>query len=212
LTLAEFGLFQFFHSFVHKIAEIMTQQYHLSTDTLTNNFFETLKERFPHAKVAIEIKTSESFNGLTVSDFWNIIAHFDWTDSENDAQIVQKAVQILAEKSVRQIYEFQDILSEKLYALDTRTHAAETGENAWQDENSDFSADEFLYARCCVVANGRDFYEKTLKKPDFMPKDLSFESILTIAHQAYQHKTGKQFRYIPTHNIETFANKKGWFI
>jgi hypothetical protein len=188
----------------------MTQQYHLSTDTLTNNFFETLKERFPHAKVDIQVKISETFNGLTEKDFWTIIAAFNWSDPEDDAAIMHKAVQILAEKPVRQIYEFQDMLSEKLYALDTRAHAAQTDENAWQDENADFSVDEFLYARCCVVANGREFYEKVLKNPESMPQNLTFESLLTLAHKAYQHKLGKQFRYIPTQNIETFANKKGW--
>jgi hypothetical protein len=188
----------------------MTQQYHLSIDTLTNNFFDTLKERFPHAKLDIQVKTSEAFNGLSEKDFWAIIATFDWSDPENDAAIIHKAVQILAEKPVRQIYEFQDLLSEKLHALDTRLHAEQSGENAWQGEDSDFSADEFLYARCCVIANGREFYEKILKNVELMPKDLTFESLLTLAHQAYYRKTGKQFRYVPTHNIETFANKKGW--
>jgi hypothetical protein len=189
----------------------MTQQYHLSTDTLTNNFFETLKERFPHAKVDIQVKISEAFNGLTEKDFWKIIAAFDWSDPEEDTAIMLNAVRILAEKPVRQIYEFQDMLSEKLHTLDTRIHAAHSGENAFLDENTDFSADEFLYARCCVVANGRIFYEKVLKNPESMPKDLAFESLLTLAHQAYQHKTGKQFRYIPSHNIETFSNRNGWY-
>jgi ADP-heptose:LPS heptosyltransferase len=190
----------------------MTQQYHLSTDMLTPNFFETLKERFPHAKLDIQVKTSEAFNGLSEKDFWAIIAHFDWSDVENDAAIIGKAIQVLAEKPVRQIYEFQDTLSEKLHALDTRTHATHTGENAWEGENNDFSADEFLYARCCVVANGSDFYKKVLENPEFMPKNLAFESLLTIAHQAYKLKTGKQFRYVPSHNIETFANRKGWYL
>jgi hypothetical protein len=184
----------------------MTQQYHLSIDTLTNNFFETLKERFPHAKLDISVKAPETFNGLTEKEFWTIIASFDWSDPENNAAIIQKAVHILAEKPVRQIYEFQDMLSEKLHALDTRAHATHTGENAWRDEDSDFSADEFLYTRCCVVANGRVFYEKVLQKPELMPKDLTFEALLTLAHQAYNRKTGKQFRYVPTHNIETSLN------
>jgi Protein of unknown function (DUF4240) len=204
------GLLRFFYIFVRKIALKMTQQYHLTIDTLTNNFFDTLKERFPHAKLDIQVKTTEAFNGLSEKDFWAIIATFDWSDPENDAAIIHKAVQILAEKPVRQIYEFQDMLSEKLLALDTRLHAEQAGENAWQGEDSDFSTDEFLYARCCVVANGRDFYEKVVKNVELMPKDLTFESLLTLAHQAYNHKTGKQFRYVPTHNIETFANKKGW--
>jgi Protein of unknown function (DUF4240) len=188
----------------------MTQQYHISIDTLTNNFFDTLKERFPHANLDIRVKSSEPFNGLTEKEFWATIACFDWSDAENDAAVIEKAVKFLADKPVRQIYEFQDILSEKLYALDTRSHAMHTGDNAWTDNDADFSADEFLYARCCVVANGRVFYETVLNQPELMPKDLSFESLLTLAHAAYTLKTGKQFRYIPTHNIETFAHKEAW--
>lgn len=191
----------------------MTEQYNISIDTLTHSFLDTLKERFPHAKLDIQVKSSEPFNGLTEKEFWAVIACFDWSngdDVENDAAIVAQAVRFLADKPVRQIYEFQDILSEKLHALDTRNHAVHTGENAWIDRDSDFSADEFLYARCCVVANGREFYEKVFKQPELMPKDLSFESLLTLAHHAYKLKTGKQFRYVPAFNIETFSNKKGW--
>ena len=188
----------------------MTQQYNISIDTLTHSFLDTLKERFPHAKLDIQVKSSEPFNGLTDKEFWSVIACFDWSNAEDDAAVVAQAVRFLANKSVRHIYEFQDILSEKLHTLDTRSHAAHTGENAWADSDADFSVDEFLYARCCVVANGREFYEKVLQKPELMPKDLSFESLLTLAHQAYKLKTGKQFRYVPTFNIETFSNKNGW--
>lgn len=79
-------------------------------------------------------------------------------------------------------------------------------DNAFIDKNSDFSVDEFLYARCCVVANSADFYAKVLKKPSLMPKNLTFEALLRVAHKAYFQKTGKQFRYVPTYNMETFAN------
>lgn len=188
----------------------MTLQYHLSVESLTNNFLETLREQYPHAQLDIRVKTPKTYDGLTDKEFWAIIACFNWADAENDEAVIEKAVRILAAKPVRHIYEFQDILSLKLYALDTLKHAENTGENAWQGKDFDFSADEFLYARCCVVANGQDFYEKVLQNPKLMPQDLSFESLLTLAHQAYKHKTGKQFRYVPTHNIETFANKKGW--
>ena len=188
----------------------MTQQYNISVDTLTTTFFDTLKERFPHANLDIRVKPQASFNGLTEADFWAIIACFDWSEPDNDAAVVEQAIHLLSEKPVRQIYEFQDILSEKLHLIDTRNHASHTGENAWTDSDSDFSADEFLYARCCVIANGREFYEDVLRMPELMPKNLTFESLLTLAHAAYKRKTGKQFRYIPTHNIETFANKAAW--
>ncbi len=188
----------------------MQQQYHVSVDNLTDNFLVNIKEHYPHAELEIKVKTPNTFEGLTEKAFWDIIACFDWSDTEDDTAIIAQAVLVLSEKSLRHIYEFQDLLSAKLYALDTRNHAAQTGENAFIDENSDFSADEFLYARCCVVANGQDFYEKVLVQPSLMPKDLTFESLLTLAHQAYFNKTGKQFRYVPTYNFETFSNKKGW--
>ena len=188
----------------------MTSQYNLSVDNLTDSFLETLREQYPHAKVQIRVKAEKAFAGLTENKFWNIIALFDWVDSENDEMIIKKAAQALVDAPVRHIYEFQDILSAKLYVLDTRKYAENTGENAWKGIDSDFSVDEFLYARCCCVANGKAFYEKVLQQPDLMPKDLTFESLLTLAHKAYHLKTGKQFRYVPTHNIETFANQKGW--
>lgn len=59
--------------FAHKIALKMTQQYHLSLDTLTNSFFDTLKERLPHAKLDIQVKTSEAFNGLNEKDFGQLL-------------------------------------------------------------------------------------------------------------------------------------------
>jgi hypothetical protein len=188
----------------------MTLHYNLSIDNITDSFLQTLREQYPHAKLEIRVKSPKIINGLTENAFWDIIACFNWSDPDNDEAVIEQAVKVLAEKPMRHIYEFQDMLSAKLYALDTRQHAEHTGENAYQGKDSDFSADEFLYARCCCVANGKSFYETVLKQPELMPKDLTFEALLTVAHKAYNLKTGKQFRYIPTYNIETFANQKGW--
>ncbi len=73
-----------------------------------------------------------------------------------------------------------------------------------------FSSDNFLYARACVVANGKDFYEKVLADPSQMPKDLSFEALLSLARKAYKKKTGQTFDYSPTITYETFSNPEGW--
>ena len=54
------------------------------------------------------------------------------------------------------------------------------------DDNSYFSVDEFLYSRCVVVANGKDYYYEVLNNPTKMPKDLEFESLLYIACDAYE--------------------------
>jgi hypothetical protein len=188
----------------------MTQQYQVSVDNLSDSFLATLREHYPHAQLEIKVKTPKAFQGLNETSFWNIISLFDWSNPENNDVVVAKAIEILAEKPLRQIYEFQDLLAQKLFALDTMAHAKNAGDNAWISENDDFSADEFLYARCCVVANGQDFYNKVLKNPELMPQDLAFESLLTFVHRAYQLKTNKSFRYVPNINFETFSNKKGW--
>ncbi len=65
----------------------MVQQYQISVDTLTNNFLDSLKERFPHAKLDIRVKSPEPFNGLTEKEFWDVIACFDWSDAEDDAAV-----------------------------------------------------------------------------------------------------------------------------
>ena len=102
-----------------------------------------------------------------------------------------------------------DLLSEKLFALDGSAFAKEIGEDSWS-ENGFFSVDNFLYARGCAVANGADFYEKALKSPAEMPKDLTFEAILYIASTAFERKTGRKWDYAPAFPIETFSNAAGW--
>jgi hypothetical protein len=46
-----------------------------------------------------------------------------------------------------------------------------------------------------------------------MPKNIDFEPLLYLAHDAYKLKTGKEWEYVPERYIyETFFNKKGWNI
>ena len=107
------------------------------------------------------------------------------------------------------IYLFQDILSEKLYQLDAKKYALHIGKDSWK-KGLYFSVDNFLYARCCVVANGKEAYETVLKNPAEMPKDITFEPLLSLASQAYKLKTGKAFDYSGHFNFETYSNDKAW--
>jgi hypothetical protein len=43
-----------------------------------------------------------------------------------------------------------------------------------------------------------------------MPKDLTFEALLSLASKAYFRKTGKKFDYLPLTSIETYSNSIGW--
>lgn len=107
------------------------------------------------------------------------------------------------------IYIFADRLSMKLYLLDTRAHAEAY---AARDPEHFISADDFLYARCAVVAEGKAYYEKVLNDPSQMPDEIVFEPLLYLADDAFEMKMGIPFNYRPTYNYETQSNKAGWQI
>lgn len=185
--------------------------YRISVGNLDEHFVESLREKYPNAALEIKVNASPQPGGLTESQFWAIIDMLDWSKEGDSDAVIAPAVKYLAEHALRNIFEFQDILSEKLYRLDTRNHADHAGENAYRDEaDSFFSPDEFLYARCCVVANGKEQYEMVLHHPESMPQDIAFGALLRIARLAYEHKTGQSFRYVPAFNIETFSNREAW--
>lgn len=44
-----------------------------------------------------------------------------------------------------------------------------------------------------------------------MPKEFTFEPLLSLAQKAYERKTGKEeYDYVPSYCIETFCNPEGW--
>lgn len=104
---------------------------------------------------------------MTRDDFWRLIDNIDrdaLADGDEDAAIapLQKKLTSL---TVPDLEEFEEYLSQCLYALDGQVFADESGESGDSD-------DAFLYARCYVVARGKEHYEATLKNPKLMPKTL----------------------------------------
>ena len=169
-----------------------------------------LQEQYPSAMVHVELSNQIVREGMDENRFWELISLLDWKKSGDDDAVSEPVVQALADSTLRHIYEFEDILSEKLYLLDGMKFAKNTGENAYRGADVYFSVDGFLYDRCCVVANGKEFYQEVLKDPEKMPKEMDFEPLLGIAAKAYQRKTGKEFKYVPAYSYETFSNLEGW--
>jgi hypothetical protein len=97
-----------------------------------------------------------------------------------------------------------------LFDLDGIEYAKNIGEDSYVDESNLFSADWFLYTRCCVIANGRYYYYQVLKNPKDMPKDMEFESLLYLAELAYEKKNNDEFDYVSKYDFETFSNKEKW--
>ncbi|MBI5534806.1 MAG: DUF4240 domain-containing protein [Deltaproteobacteria bacterium] len=143
-------------------------------------------------------------------EFWALIDQLDWSREGDDDAVLEPVVRALAKRTVVDIKAFAETLAHKLFQLDTCAHAKEIGEDAWKDEDAFFSVDTFLYARCAVVANGREVYERALAAPEEMPKDVEFEALLYLAGSAYERRTGKELDYSTGCDFETFSNRKGW--
>ena len=107
------------------------------------------------AEVAIWLPGKPDTAALSENDFWHIIELLDWERDKPDA-VIRPAVDHLSQHPVPAIQAFQDWLSEKLYLLDGEQYAAQAGENAYRGPEHPFSVDEFLYARCYIVAQGKD--------------------------------------------------------
>jgi hypothetical protein len=142
--------------------------------------------------------------------FWQIIDKMDWEKTGQDDLVLEPAITELASKKDREILAFADLLSEKLHILDGENYARQIGNDAYKDRQTHFSRNCFLSARCCVIANGKEFYEQVTKDPALMPKDMEFEALLRLPSRAYERKTGKKLTYITKFSYETFANKAAW--
>lgn len=144
--------------------------------------------------------------------FWHIISLFDWDETGNDDAVLEPACAALAAKSAEDICRFDDILAEKLFAIDTREHARAcySGELDPDDGDDYISADDFLYSRCVIVANGSGFYASVIADPTQMPQNMEFESLLSVASNAFERKTGEEYEHTTAVSYESFQNVNGW--
>lgn len=166
---------------------------------------ESFQKKYPQAVLRIEADNSLHSGGMDEEQFWAVIEAFDWSKKESD-QIMAPAVALLAAMPIVNIYLFADTLAEKLHQLDTRAH----GDAYLTNEGDDYlSVDDFLYVRCAVVAEGKEFFEEVVANPAELP-DLVFEPLLSLAAKAYKMKTGREFDYFTAVSYETFSNKRGW--
>ena len=127
----------------------------ISPDTILD-----LQEKYPNASVRIELNGQPAEGGLSEEACWALIDRLDWSKEGNDVAVMEPVVDALAAGPLRHLYDFKDILSRKLYLLDTEDHTRNMGESAYREEADSFSPDGFLFARCGMVANGREVYEQ----------------------------------------------------
>lgn len=168
-------------------------------------FLSDLRKRFSAgSRVELRVVEPNEVPSMSEDDFWGIIERLDWS-KEKTEDILELAVEALSARPVAEIFLFEDLLAEKLQALDSPAHAL-----AVYGDQDHISVDGFLYIRAAVLAEGKAYYEKVLQDASNISGDLDFEPILSLASRAYQKKTGKAFNYVSHISYETFNNKKNW--
>ncbi|VEI00261.1 DUF4240 domain-containing protein [Kaistella antarctica] len=156
-------------------------------------------------------KTILEYKPMDENIFWEIISTFNWKKTGDDDAVLKPALKRLVSMTIEDIQEFAEIMAEKLYNLDGLIYASNIGPDSYKNEKEFFSTDYFLYVRCCVIANGKDYYESVLNDPTQMPEEMDFEAILYLPEEAYNKKLKTDEEFIETRlSFETFSNKENW--
>jgi hypothetical protein len=187
----------------------MTTVLNVSLNDLSSQFINDLKQKFSKTTTEVEIRLQDKSSAddlFSEDDFWRVIDKIDWSKKGSENKIAP-VVKELSQMPVVNICLFADKLSEKLFQLDTRTHANTYAAN---EPGNFISVDDFLYARCAVIAEGKEYYEKVLNDPAQMPEDIVFEPLLYLADDAFEAKMNVPFNYMPAYSYETQSNKSGW--
>jgi uncharacterized protein DUF4240 len=147
---------------------------------------------------------------MTEHDFWRYISTIDRGalrvgDEEGAVRPLQTALERLPAKELE---DFEDLLTRKLYDLDGEEFAKNAGESGRSD-------DGFLYARCYVVASGREHYEAVRSDPREMPKSIEqwCEPLLSAHVRAWVESTGRdesEWDHVPSVSYESCSNKGLW--
>lgn len=124
---------------------------------------------------------------MTEQEFWKLIALIDVSalDEGCEDEAIEPLQAALNMKSESELFGFEEVLSQQLYAIDGEIFADNAGESAGSD-------DGFLYARCFVVAKGRAYYDAVQSDPACMPKSIEqwCESLLYPQRTAWAKQTG----------------------
>ncbi|MDR2213618.1 MAG: DUF4240 domain-containing protein [Pseudomonadales bacterium] len=147
---------------------------------------------------------------MNIDKFWLLTGNVDQAAliSGNENLAVSPLISALAELPPKEIRAYEEHLCKMLYKLDGENFAEYAGESG----NSD---DGFLYARCYVVAKGRDYYKSVLSNPENMPTALEqwCEPLLTVAAEAWSQRTGhapEDWDFETSVSYETGSNTEQW--
>lgn len=140
-------------------------------------------------------------------DFFAMLNILDWSKKGNDELVVKPLIEYLAQWPDEVIFTFENKMSELLYAIDNPIIAKEL------NKSDCFSGDDFLYARCTALINGKAYYNAILNQKKKLRKNMEFEALLYIPAKAWAKKHQQdpsQYPHSPEPSYETGSNKELW--
>jgi len=147
---------------------------------------------------------------MTDPEFWHLIALIDVPalDDSREDEAIEPLEAALSLKAESELFAFEEVLSKKLHSIDGEEFADNAGDSGGSD-------DGFLYARCYVVAKGREFYEAVKADPRRMPKSIEqwCEALLYPHRAAWADQTGNDqgaWPYEATVSYESGSNEDLW--
>lgn len=141
------------------------------------------------------------------TSFWAAIACIDQDallDGDEEGALAPLRA-ALAGRSAEELEGFEEALASALFALDGRAFAAAAGASGRSD-------DAFLYARCFVVARGRELFEAVRADPSRMPRSTEewCEGLLSVVAEVYEESTDADWSFEPSVSYETGSNHAQW--
>lgn len=112
--------------------------------------------------------------------FWTTMELCDWSKEGDNDKVLKPVIKYLSKQDDGNIFEFDDLMTELLYDLDTKKLAD-------QCEKVDplMCDDTFLYSRCAALINGPDFYEKVKRGRMKKVWSMDFEALLYVPGKAW---------------------------
>lgn len=140
--------------------------------------------------------------------FWDTMERCDWSQEGDDGRVLAPVIRYLSSQSDSVIFQFDDLMSELLYGLDTKKLAV-------QCEKAEplMSDDSFLYSRCVALLNGPDYYEKAKQGGAKEIWKMEFESLLYVPARAWAEKHQRpeeEYPHISPLSYETGSNQEQW--
>ncbi len=140
--------------------------------------------------------------------FWKTMELCDWDKEGDDDLVLKPVVEYLSKQDDSAIFEFDDLMSELLYHLDTKKLAEQC-----RKVDPMMCDDTFLYSRCVALINGPSYYEKVRQGKDKDLWNMEFEALIYVPQKAWalkHQRSANEFPYFPPMSFETGSNTDGW--